>query len=48
MKAKKEPFSLLALRLPIKLKKRLEDLSWKRKRTMSDLVREMIVAAIGG
>ena len=48
MKAKKEPLSLLALRLPIKLKKLLEDLSWKRKRTMSDLVREMIVAAIGG
>ena len=48
MKKKKEPFSILALRLPMMLKTKLEDVSWKSKRTMSELVREMIAHALKG
>jgi len=48
MKQKKEPFSILALRLPTRLKAKLEDQSWKSKRTMSDLVREMIAHSLKG
>ena len=46
-KTKAEPVAMLAMRIPASLKKALSDHAWASRRTMADVLREVIAGYLG-
>lgn len=46
-KPKAEPVAMLAMRIPASMKKALSDHAWASRRTMADVLREVIAGYLG-